>query len=99
LLTWKVPDLSVSRSESNASYPLIERVKSIIHDTDSEGGLIISTGAALTASESAKHDPALIAIVKALARAAAARDYVASRETEQSSADGHLRAVFEPATE
>jgi hypothetical protein len=45
----------------------------------------MSTGAALTASESAKHDPALIAIVKALARAAAARDYVASREngTEQ----------------
>jgi hypothetical protein len=51
------------------------------------------------APESGKYDPALIAIVKALARAAAARDYAASRKREHSSADGHLRAVFEPATE
>jgi hypothetical protein len=46
-----------------------------------------------------KHDPALIAIVKALARAAAARDYAASRKREQNSADGHLRAIFQPTTE
>lgn len=46
-----------------------------------------------------KHDPALITIVKALARAAAARDYAASRKKEQNSADGNLRAIFEPATE
>lgn len=59
----------------------------------------MSADAAVIATKSGKHDPALIAIVKALARAAAARDYATSRNREHSSADGHLRAIFEPATE
>jgi hypothetical protein len=44
-----------------------------------------------------KHDPALIDFVKALARAAAARD-IAERRKEHGRADGHLRPVFQSAT-